>query len=318
MGLLGFCLWLCRDGKTLNESQGQIIGLLLLTFTGGMLQYASMNLNFFGVFLGRYLFIIMAPIVVIVFSGLRHLVPAPQRNIFWVGLSALLLMCNLYFCYGVLRPAYAAPMLSETAGLASFCCKTPPINRTTTISQRFVSTANNLCAVRVMFASKSFQQNDTIVFTLWEKDNADQILHKTTYPLNKISDFERLIFIFPPLKNSAGKTYTFSLNTTEDEGISLWYSHEDQYPHGSLLKNGIVSNGDLYFNAYCFTGKIPKTVWQGKETAVIKQDYIQIRELQFYLDLNSALQENIVTHQKLGLVRNARIIRKSEKSHSGD
>ncbi len=319
LGLLGFFLWLAKDRKTLNTSQCQIIGLLLLAFTGGMVQYTSMNLSFFGVFMGRYLFIILAPISLIVFSGLRYLVPASQRNIFWVGFSALFLMFSLYFCYGVLRPAYANPLLNETAGQTSFCCETSPINKTTTISQRFISPTHNLCSIRVMFALKSFQQTGTVVFTLREEDRPDQLLHKTTYPLNKISDFQRLVFVFPPLENSIGKAYIFSLSSTEDTGISLWYSHEDLYPHGSVIKNGIVSNGDLYFNTYCFTGKTPKTVWQGKKAAVINQgDYIQIRELQLFLDENKTLQKNMVTSQKLDLYKTAQRIRTSKKPHPED
>jgi hypothetical protein len=242
----------------------------------------------------------------IIFSGLRFLVPSSQRRIFWVGLSTLLVALNLFFCYEVLRPAYADTQLVETAGLSSFCCKTAPVTRNKAIGQNFVSTDDNLCAIRVMFTWKSLPLDGEISFSLWEKGHHEKVLHRQTYPLNKISDSQRLVFIFPPIKKSAGRTYTFSFSSPADDGISLWYEQKDLYPRGSQVQNGADTNGDLYFSAYCFTGETPQTFWQGIAPAVVNQDnYITIGEMQFYLDLDEDFRKSTLTHQKLRLITEA-------------
>jgi 4-amino-4-deoxy-L-arabinose transferase-like glycosyltransferase len=303
LGLAGFCFWLCLARKTTGSFQRQAMGLMLIALVGGLTQYTSMNLKFFGVYLGRYLFLVIAPLTIIIFSGLRFLMPSSQRRIFWVGLSILLVTLNLFFCYEVLRPAYADTRLVETAGLSSFCCKTAPVTRNKAIGQNFVSTDDNLCAIRVMFTWKSLPQDGEISFSLWEKDRRDKVLHRQTYPLNKISDSQRLVFIFPPIKKSAGRTYTFSFSSSADDGISLWYDREDRYSRGSQVQNGADTDGDLYFSAYCFTGETPQTIWQGIAPAVVNQDnYITIGEMQFYFDLDEGLRKSTLIHQKLKLL----------------
>lgn len=315
LGLMGFCFWLFSDRRETSSFQRQAVGLLLAVLAVGFAQYTSMTFKYFGIFLGRYLFIILAPIVLIVFLGLRRLVPAPLRTAFFVCLSTFLIVLNVFFCYQILRPAYADTLLVETAGVSSFCCKTPPINRNTSIGQHFVSTDDNLCAIRVMFTYTFPQRDGEVSFSIWEEGHSDKILYQLTYPLKKITDSQRLVFVFPPIKNSAGKTYTFSFSSRVDNGVSLWYDKEDQYVQGSRVQNGNPLSGDLYFSAYCFTGETPETIWQGIAPAVINQkNYITIGELQFYLDLTPEIQKQTVTHEKLGIITSAIKSRKAKSS----
>lgn len=294
--------------KNTTLFQRQALGLLLLALAGAAAQYTMMNLQYFGMYLGRYFFIVIAPFAVILFSGLYYLLPDKARNGFFSGLSIILIALNLYVCFMVLRPAYADTQLEEKAAQNSFCCTTPSIDTTVTIGQRFVVSANNLCAVRVLFAREKPKHGGEILFTLRQGSADGSVLYRLSYPLEKISDSQRLVFIFPPIRESAGKEYvaSFSSSAAQGQGIQLWYEAADKYPNGSLLVNGKPAEGDLYFSAYCFAGETPRTIWQGKEKVVLNQDnFIRIGELQFYLDLTPERRKQTVTHEKLAIIKAA-------------
>jgi len=288
--------------------QRQALGFLLLALTGAMAQYTIMNMQYFGMFLGRYFYIVLAPFAVLTFTGLRYLLPATVRSIFFAGLSALLIILNIYVCFMVLRPAYADTQLVQNADQSSFCCVTPPVNIKTTIGQSFSASADNLCAVRVLFAWKKSNPTGDIIFTL-QRDTANApVLHRLTYPLKKISTNQRLVFIFPPIKNSAGKEYvaTFSSSSETGQGIQMWHESTDHYSGGTLMVNNSRAAGDLYFSTYCFSGEKPWTPWQGKAPVVINQgNFIGIGELQFYLDLDPNHQKKTITHKKLAVITEA-------------
>ena len=294
--------------KNTTSFQRQSLCLLFLALAGAVAQYAIMNVQYFGMYLGRYFFIVLGPFAVIIFTGLYYLLPVKARKGFFSALSALLVVLNLYVCFMVLRPAYADTQLEEKAVQNSFCCTTPAINTTITIGQRFVVDENNLCAVRVLFTWEKHKQYGDIFFTLRQGSFDGPVLYRMSYPIEKISDSQRLVFIFPPIRESAGKEYvaTFSSSTAKGQGIQLWYESADNYPDGSLFVNGKPAAGDLYFSAYCFTGETPWTIWQGKDEVVLNQDnFIPIGELQFYLDLTPERQKQIVTHEKLAIIKTA-------------
>ena len=307
LAVAGLCCFLLKL-KDVSFFQRQALGFLFLAFAGAVAQYTIMNMQYFGMFLGRYFFIVLAPFAVLTFTGLRFLLPASVRDIFFTMLSVLLIMLNIYVCFMVLRPAYADTRLEQNAAQISFCCATPPINTQTAIGQSFSVSADNLCAVRVLFAEKESNPTGDITFTLREGTVDGPVLHCLTYSLKRISESQRLVFIFPPIKHSAGKKYVAVLNSSAGagKGIQLWHEASDNYPNGSLLLNGRPVAGDLYFNTYCFSGKTPRTIWQGKTPAVINQgNFIGIGELQFYLDLAPGQQQKIITHKKLAVIRAA-------------
>ena len=120
-------------------------------------------------------------------------------------------------------------------------------------------------------------------------------------PINKITK-TRYFFIFPPIHGSSGKTYRFSLNSPSlpGTGICLWHSTENSYKHGGLIVNNQSQPGSLFFTAYGFTGTAPRTIWEGIREAAIRQgEYITVRELQLYVELNQELREQSPTEKKL-------------------
>jgi hypothetical protein len=267
--------------------------------------------------MGRYFFVVIAPIATGVCIGVRSLFPHRLRNPVLIVLSFLLIVLNLDIFFKVLKPAYANTLLVKGIDQPRFCCSTAEVKGSTTISQTFISPKNNLCAIRVMFSSPNTLKSGEITFSLIEDGN--KVLREIDFPLKKINDCTRCFFIFPPIKNSMGKTYMFRFRSptlSTENGVSLWHESSEVYSGGRMVVNGEpAAIGDLYFTAYYFAGDYPKTIWQGKKEVVIKQGlYVTMRELQLYYERSKGYRGKTLTHEKLGRIKNAIHNRKLSKS----
>jgi len=306
LGIAGFC-WLLVKRK-LTTFQGQALGILFLSLLGGVGIYVLLNIRYI-MPMGRYLFVVIAPIAIITCVGFQSLFPSRWRNPILILLSLVLIVMNLDILFRVLKPAYAETFLVAGVDQPQFCCPTPEINGKSTISQTFISPKNNLCAIRVMLSCKTKRGDGEITFVLKEKEGTGKIVHRMSYPLKGIDDFDRCCFIFPAIRNSSGKEYIFyfgSHSLPAGKGVSLWYDSGDHYPQGRMLVNGEPFNGDLYFQAYCFTGKRPETDWQGRREVVINQGwYVSIRELQLYSEMSKEFREKTIIHEKLQRIEKA-------------
>ena len=141
------------------------------------------------------------------------------------------------------------------------------------------------------------------------------MLYQVDLPLKEIDDWTRYFFIFPPIKDSMGKEYTFYFDSPSlraGNGISLWHDVRDVYTSGKMLVNSKPTDGDLYFTTYCFTGEHPQTDWEGKRLTAIKQGrYITIREWQLYNERSWDFRRKTITHEKLRRFQAALDYRKS-------
>jgi len=205
-------------------------------------------------------------------------------------------------------------LLIEGANQPMFCCPTPEISGSTTVSQTFRALQDNLCAIRVMFSSPVKQSGGEITFVIREAGESGKTLYFMSYPLQEIDDFDRCCFIFPPIPNSRGEEYLFTFSAPAlrpGKGISLWYHTKSSAPRGSMLVNGDPVQGTLYFQAYCFTGEHPEIDWQGRKEMVIDQGwYLSVRELQLYYERTRLFREKTSTHEKFELIGRALINRK--------
>jgi hypothetical protein len=170
-----------------------------------------------------------------------------------------------------------------------------------------------------MFSSLNTLKMGEITFSLIEEGDERKVLRKINLPLEKIDDCTRYFFIFPPIKDSMGKDYTFSFissSLSAEKGVSLWYESSDCYPGGKMLVNGESTTGDFYFTAYHFTGENPKTDWQGKREIVINQGlYVSLRELQLYHERSRKFRGKTITHEKIMRIKKAVNNRKSLTKH---
>jgi len=302
---------LCRSSaiKGLTPLQIRMFGLFSLSLLGGVGVYVYLNTKYSGFFVGRYLFMVIAPIAVITFGGLQSLFPRQWRNSVLMCLSLLLIVLNLNVLFRVVKPAYAETLLVEVVNQPMFCCPTPEISGNTTISQTFIASRNNLCAVRVMFSCPVKQLKGDITFALKEAGNKGKTLHQMNYPLKEINDSDRCCFIFPPIPKSQGREYVFIFNSPSlqpGKGISLWYNTNGGGVGGRMLIIGNPAPGNLYFQVYCFTGEHPETDWQGRRETVINQGwYLTLREIQLSYERTKGFREKTITHEKFQLIEKA-------------
>jgi 4-amino-4-deoxy-L-arabinose transferase-like glycosyltransferase len=298
LGAVGMCRLFLR--RLLNQFQMEAIELIFFTLLCAIGLILVLNLKAY-VFSGKYFFIVVAPIALFFCLGFCSLFPVQCKNAALIILMLLLVILNLDIVVRVLKPAYIRPRVVEYIDQPKFCCRTDVVTATTTIGQTFISPQDNLSAIRIMFANPGRLSNGKITFVLREGGSNGRLLEQIDLSIKNVHN-SRFFFIFPPIKNSAGKRYSFSFHcpSQTEYGISLWYSSADCYTDGHMFKNDEPSSGDLFFTAYGFTGDYPRTDWEGIKAAVIRQEeYISVRELQLYVEMSRELKEKVPTHAKL-------------------
>jgi 4-amino-4-deoxy-L-arabinose transferase-like glycosyltransferase len=307
LGIIGLCYGLAKGKMTQFQSRG--FGVLFIALLGGMGMYLFLNSKYIGLSMGRYLFIVIAPIALLVFGGIRFVLSPRWRNPVLIVLSIVLSILNLQVVFRTLRPVYAEISLIKVLDQPFFSYPTTEISSAVTISQSFISSQNNLAAIQVMFSSRNPLKRGEITFSLMDAGDLTQALYRINLPLEEIEDWNKYYFVFPPIKDSIDKTYTFSIQAPSlpgETGLALWHSLQDVYPDGTMFVNSTPASGDLTFSAYCFTGENPQTDWEGKRLAVIKQGpYISFREWQLYIERSNDFRSKTLTHEKILLFQNA-------------
>ncbi len=77
-GCIGFFRYLY--GRQQNAFQTQVLVLFLLSILGGLGIYVYINIKYLGFFLGRYLYIVMAPLAIVTGSGFYFVLPQRVRS----------------------------------------------------------------------------------------------------------------------------------------------------------------------------------------------------------------------------------------------
>ena len=253
--------------------------------------------------MGRYLYGVIAPFAVLLFAGMRNCVSFRWHKLFFIGLAILFVGLNLDVCWRVLRPAYTEPRLKEEKVVETFNLPTVLIDGSAVVEQTFKAQKNNLCALRVMFSVDTQPAKGDLILSIREATATGSVLRRIRYPLEKINDLSKYFFIFKPISFSAGKEFIFTFegdSFCSENGVALWYESKDSYPDGRLLVNNKPIDGDLYFNAYYFTGEHPETDWEGIRDTVINQGlFLSIRKLQYYGELSESSRLKTVIHKKI-------------------
>jgi 4-amino-4-deoxy-L-arabinose transferase-like glycosyltransferase len=300
-GCIGFFRYLY--GRQQNAFQTQVLVLFLLSILGGLGIYVYINIKYLGFFLGRYLYIVMAPLAIATGSGFYFALPQWMRPGVLRVVCFLAIIMNVIVVLTILKPAYADPLLAVGIDQQRFCCSTSAISGSTPIGQTFIASHNKLCSIRVMFSCNNKNPSENIQFSLKECGSDKKILYQIQYPLRYIEDNKRYFFVFPPIVNSLGKKYVFSFSvpsTISDSGVSLFYEAANGDEDGEMLINDAMVPGDLYFTTYYFRGDVPQTDWQGIRATVIRQGwYITIPELQLYYERAKDFRLKTTTHNKM-------------------
>ncbi len=301
VGVAGLCRMLIK--RELTSLQTQALVLLFFSLLGGLAIFLSLNVSYRGVYMGRYLFAVIAPISILTCTGVHFVVAHRWRNVTMFMVSLVLILLNMDVLFRILKPAYAEPSLTVGVEQPLFCCPTVEIDESTTIAQSFISPQNNLSAIRVMFSNSNRPQSGELTFSLKEGNNRERILRQTTFPLKHIKDNARYFFIFPPIKDSMDKEYLICISSPSQpagQGVSLWYESSNSHLEGTVMINWTPAPGDIYFTTYHFSGDYPETDWQGRKETVIEQDlYVGLRELQLYHERSREFREQTLTHEKI-------------------
>jgi hypothetical protein len=140
-------------------------------------------------------------------------------------------------------------------------CHSEEIINGITIGRSFISRRNNLSRIDILFNSLSMINNCRITFHLMEikslYDGGEDIitLRKAIY---NISNNAFVRFEFPPIRDSKDKIYYFYIESNarrQGEGVSVWLSNR-RYNEGTLIINGIPTEGDMVYRIYYRKNKI--------------------------------------------------------------
>ena len=121
-----------------------------------------------------------------------------------------------------------------------------------TIGQTFVAEYPGLSRVEVKLATYARRNSGPLIFHLRAAPNATEDVVTLTLDAAEIEDNAYHSFDFPPIRDSAGHTFYFYLETPEaepDNAITAWGTTEDAYPDGKAVLRDVPGHGvhDLTF-----------------------------------------------------------------------
>ena len=302
MGAIGLCRFFAARHGTVFQRRVLLLLFVTVCTAAGLLFVLNMRAY---VFMGKYFFVVLAPIAILVCAGMQALFPKGLRSMVFGLLIVVMILLNLDIFFRILKPAYMPVRVASMLDQPEFCCRTDELNADMTISQTFVASKDNLCAIRVMFSACKPDASAQVYFTLFDAKSDGVPLVSITLPVRNITD-TLYFFIFPPIQDSRNKTFRFCLSSSarHSTGLCLWYTRNDGFENGAMLLNNQPFGGSLFFTAYAFTGSEPLSVWEGiRETAIRQGEYITVRELQLYVEMPQRLKEQTETHIKMNRLK---------------
>lgn len=123
------------------------------------------------------------------------------------------------------------------------------------IGQTFYCSHNHLTRIKVMLATFKRKNNQEVIFHLKKSPADDDDIHTETFDASSLVDNAYRSFDFPPIPDSKGKKFYFSLESPHSKNgnaITAWAMDVNRYDKGALYMNRKKSNGDLRFKTYCY------------------------------------------------------------------
>ncbi|RCV65570.1 Glycosyltransferase, partial [Methanophagales archaeon] len=138
---------------------------------------------------------------------------------------------------------------------------------------KFLFPANKLNELKILTATYQ-QKNADLILDLRENSMAGPIIRKVRVKWKNILDNDYTSFRFKPIKDSAGKTFSFALKSMGVPSAAVWYDPEISLDAVQLLKNGAVIAGSINFQAFAYLKvKDPYEIWiQRNEPTKEKMD----------------------------------------------
>jgi len=122
-----------------------------------------------------------------------------------------------------------------------------------TFGQSFISAGDNFYRIDLSTATFSRTNSAPVIFNLKDSSQANTVIVSITLSGSEIQNERPTSFVFPPITNSAGKSYYFFIESPEatpGNAITVYANQVDQYPDGNAYRNNQAIDGDLAFTAY--------------------------------------------------------------------
>lgn len=122
-----------------------------------------------------------------------------------------------------------------------------------TIGQTFVAPLPGLHRIDVMLFDRGHRNTHDVTFRLREGITSSTDILSITFNASEVAGARWYRFDFPPLVDSAGKTYYFyfsSPESTDGNAIAVGGVQLDLYPDGMAYLNTTPANADLAFKTY--------------------------------------------------------------------
>jgi hypothetical protein len=123
------------------------------------------------------------------------------------------------------------------------------------IGQTFYCSHNHLTRIKVMLATFKRKNNHEVIFHLKKSPADNDDIYTERFDASSILDNAYRSFDFPPIPDSKGKSFYFSLESPHSktgDAITAWAMDANRYHKGALYINRKKSKGDLRFKTYCY------------------------------------------------------------------
>jgi hypothetical protein len=114
-------------------------------------------------------------------------------------------------------------------------------------SQTFSASRNRLQSVATRLATYARVNHGSMRFTV-EQIEPLRLVHQEQFEMADVKDNEWRVFQFPPVEDSAGRPFRFTLeplNGSPGNALTIWYSSRNLYKAGQYFVDGQPVSGDL-------------------------------------------------------------------------
>lgn len=121
------------------------------------------------------------------------------------------------------------------------------------IGQTFVAPLNGLRRIDVAFRTYGRKNTRAVTFYLKQSPDSADIIYQETFNASEIGDNQWRTFEFPPVPDSAGKTFFFYLASPDSvfgDAITVGGGPGDFYKNGSAYLGYVPTQADLAFRTY--------------------------------------------------------------------
>lgn len=206
---------------------------------------------------GRFLFPSLVPLSILTLWGAWQVFKPPIRELLAATAVGAMLMFNNAALANHLIPAYYHATL-PSAYQGGSADPMGEVADTITVGQTFVARYPNLSRIEIML-STSGTLPSSLTLHLRNGPREDKDLAISTIAAQPVQDRDCYTFSFPPIADSAGRTFYFFLElpTAPTGYITVWGDKSDAYREGTSFLDHRPASGDLYFVAYSPLSTVP-------------------------------------------------------------